>query len=174
MAIVIPGKIVYLGIPHTASAATHKALITLPDAIITGQHDRLKDVEDRGLTEGDEVVFTVIRNPYDLCATWYIRSDPQMTIFEFLSMWDQKPQITDGRIYSFVDDCDEILRYESLQEDIDDLLERVDLPSVDIVLENKTKKKTKPWIEYYDQKTIEVVNERFGEEFKEYYEMITL
>jgi hypothetical protein len=123
----------------------------------------------RGLVTGKEHTFGVIRNPYDFMATCFVRRGQTKTFEDFVKNFREAPYIEDGRIYYHSQDCTSLLRYENLQTELDALLEKLELPPCPVGRHNETQKK-QPWETYYTPKTFAIMNERFGDEFDEFYE----
>ena len=191
MAVLIPGKLLYLATPHTASIATIYALARLPGARVTQltglegvdhlyatHHADRDDVTFHNQLSGSEVVVTTVRNPCDLLVTWWLRQPeavatyigPEATFEQFVRSVDRVigvsgPYLADGKI--FWHDCDRVLHYETLQEDLDELLIGLDLPTVLLKKHNVTKNK-RPWQDYYTEETLAVVRSRFKEEMELY------
>jgi len=191
MAVVLPGKFIYLATINTASERTAQALKGIDGAFAAydkrhgiGHHARLKDVKkvcgDR-LT-GTEVVFTTIRNPYDLLATWFVRNQGhyQMRILEerqgkegsfrqFLELWlaiDRPPHLLDRRIFYHADDARVRLRFETLQTQIDALMRKIPgvPPHVPLGMQKFTEGRDH-WSTYYDDPLYAFVNEEFKDDF---------
>lgn len=180
MAVIYPGKFIFLATPHTASSAVDKALRqgpyekktywSVPTKSGFGHHhatlEEALDPIHGGVTApaDDEVIWSIKRNPYDMAATWWVRykypKGPQ-TLPEFLREWNQTPFVVGGRI--FWHDAEEWLLYENLPEDLDRLMDRLDLPRIQPVRQNVTKLK-KPFRTYWDDESLGIFNERFGEE----------
>ena len=164
MAVLLPGKFLYLATPRTGSSATAEALKTIGGRSVYGrQHMGLAEVK---AYEGEHV-FTAIRNPYDVLASWYVRihrTDGFRTSFvEFLRSHEHE-DFTQGDPPTLFYHCHEgveVLRWEALARGINDLLATLGLPSVVLPRDNVTPKK-RPWPEYYDEATIEAVHDRFG------------
>jgi len=189
MAVLIPGKFLYLATPHTASVATTHALAQLPEAKTTrlgglekfghlpvAHHATRKDVEP--YLTGTEVVVTTIRNPHDLVVTWWVRQQgavkhylgPGATFLDFVKNVDKVigpsgPFLQDGQL--FWHDVDRVLRYENLETDLNSLLVELNLPIVTLELKNVTKDK-EHWRSYYDEESFEVVRARFEKELKHF------
>jgi len=211
MAIVLPGKFIFLAQPHTGSSAMTLAFQdAFPQALdlrphhmplgtimekpgapgmeqISRSRTRIWDHRPHKLKRlkvklhptivrqyltGEEIVFTVIRNPYDFLSTCYVRRGGKQDFTSFLESYNESPYIEDGRIYYHVDDCDEVLTWEKMPLCIDRLMRRLDLPEFNLARHNVTKDK-KPWPEYYSPKAFEIVNRRFGDEFSRFYKMQT-
>lgn len=191
MAVVLPGSFIYLATMHTASMATASALKQIDGAFSAydkrhgiGHHARLEDVKkvcgDR-LT-GTEVVFTTVRNPYDLLATWFVRNKGHLqmrmleeihgeegTFRQFLELWlamNQMPYMLDRRIFYHAEDSHYVLRFEALQANLDALMRKIPNapPRVALQLVNETPGRDH-WSTYYDDALYALVNENFKHEF---------
>lgn len=177
MALLIPGKLLYLAVPRTASVATESGLLAFDGAErLSEKHTKLMDVIKSDLPfTGDEIVCLTIRNPYDILVTDWIYEQNRYPHFdEFVEQYEQWPFVVDGRIDWLVNEAmetfdlmpeafagTEVMRYENLGNDLNTILAMVDLPPIRLVPKNTTKDK-KPWRSYYDPTTIEIVNRRFG------------
>ena len=196
MAVLLPGKFVYLATPHTATIATTMALLQLEDAIPSDIHEIKKFHEGPWLAKashhatleelkektpqhftGNEISVTTVRNPFDLIVTWWLRQRKQLgekagrepTFCEYLEMADEG---TSGGPYIrdgriFWLRTDKVFRYERLTRDLDRFLKKFRLPPVELPRTNVTSDKA-PWISYYDSRAREIAVRKFGEEAKEY------
>ena len=213
MAILLPGKFLFLAHPHTASSSMVLAFQDIfPNAYdLRPHHMTLNDVrgkqgairieqisqqrtrifhhrgkrlpdgsvrprstpeEIRKLVTGNEVRFTVIRNPYDYFASRYVRLDKKEPFESFCRGYSASPYIEGGKIYYHLPDSQRILRYENLQTELNALMKELELPEVPLGQHNPTQGK-KPWESYYSPEAFAFVNERFGEEFERFYEKRT-
>lgn len=197
MAVLLPGKFIYLATPHTASCATTEALgMQLDNAIATHisnvmrkakhvfpgagrthhhTHQQMLDLYPE-MFQGTEITCTTIRHPCDLIVTWWLRQRDVIAaglhrpiLFpEFVRTCDEKtpgPYLRDGKI--FWQQADVYLRYETLQQDLNEFLTNLGLPHVTLKPVNVTADK-RDWRTYYDDQTIAVVVERFGKEAQEF------
>ena len=124
----------------------------------------------RAAITGKEHTFGVIRNPYDFMVTCFVRRGQTKTFEDFVKNFRESPYIEDGRIYYHSQDCTSLLRYESLQPELDALMILLGaLPLVPLGRHNETLKK-QPWETYYTPETFAIMNDRFGDEFDEFYE----
>lgn len=215
MAVLLPGKFLYLAHPHTASTATclalqdafpqacdlrpHHMLLaeargeTAPQLLTVMQrrekiwdsrlHKRLAESMPPGIAarlpdgladlhEGGELVWSVVRNPYDLWVTTYLRKDRTGNFESFVERFSHPPWVVDGRMFYHVPGSDMVLRYETLQADLDRLTARLDLNRIELGRHNETVNK-QPWETYYTPRAFQIVNERFGDEFAPFYELRT-
>lgn len=187
MAVLIPGRLLFLRTQHTASTAVMRALMEVPGAVSvspghvtwgeicsggqgvyveTGGPNRGPD--PRKVMDGKELRVTTQRNPYDLIASWYERTKYRhqgCSMVEFVSDLDVRaPQyLKDGKILWHNDDAQVVMRYEYLRDDFENLLVALDLPWNEIAVVNSTPGKKK-WESYFDQESLAVVNDRFGDE----------
>ena len=211
MAVVLPGKFIFLAHPHTGSSAMMLALQdAFPEALdLRPHHMSLADVKGEpggarieqisrqrarvwkeggprsGMTHsstvpiavqqtitGKERVFTVIRNPYDFLVSCYVRRGQGRRFEDFVRSYDEDPYVRDGRLYYHFDDCHTVLQHERLQGELDALMKRLNLPTFELGRHNETEGK-RPWESYYTPEAFQIVNERFGMEFNEFYMMRT-
>lgn len=124
----------------------------------------------RDALTGKELIFTVIRNPYDFLATCYVRRGRDASFESFVQSYKDSPYIEEGRLYYHEPDCETVLRWEKLQVHLNKLMRELKLPKVKLEQHNVTKDK-KPWESYYTPKAFDIVNERFGKEFEPFYEL---
>jgi len=191
MAVLLPGKLLYLAVPRTASVSTETALLAFEGAIRLEKHITYGQVKaDPSIPfQGTEVVFTTIRNPYDILTTdFYYEEDRYPHFLTFVREYEHWPFVVQGKLFWLLDEVDEawnaigvdfedfyqgegpffvVLQYENLSEELDALLRTVGLPTVNLPRKNISKDK-KPWRTYYTPEAIEAVNERFGEEIKKW------
>ena len=117
---------------------------------------------------GNEHIFTIIRNPYDFLASCYVRRGQERGFEGFVRSYNEDPYVRDGQLYYHLDDCQTILRHERLQSDLDALMKRLGLSTFELGRYNETEGK-KPWETYYTPRAFEIMNERFGQEFNNFY-----
>lgn len=179
MAVLIPGKLLFLAQQHTGSMAVSAALRQRKGLFVTPGHSTLKQIEDgrswieypgdpgRGpnpwsLMTGSETTFTIVRNPYDVITTWFVRSKYDGTFETFVAgvgrHW-ASPYVKDYEIRWHAD-AQVRLRHETLDDDFAALLRSVRIDPVALLRENATPGK-RPWPEYYSEQSLETVNDRF-------------
>lgn len=189
MAVILPGKFVFLATPLTGSVATAEALRKIPGIINAvdkrrdvGHYATLQEVRATfgDVLQGTEVVFTSVRNPYDVCVSWYIRnvmrhhrkhphrraSDPGF--LEFLRRWascDQPPCIVGGSMFAPATSCRTHLRYERLQVELNSFLRKLPgVPSSAPLHPANLSPDKKHWSLYHDAETYEYINDRFRDD----------
>lgn len=203
MAILHPGRFLFLCTPHTASVSTTRALADIEGAweldykhigvpeIRAGDFRKIL-MRNNGKSEvifkqapgvatesyhlrpdvytGEEIVFSTVRNPYDLIATWWALDQ-----YGYPSLAEFVDGVNEERFNNLdylVKQGSRFIRYERLNEDLDALLNEVGLEPVTVPRLNQTPSK-KPWREYYNADSFAAVNRRFSAYFDLYgYEML--
>jgi len=181
MATIIPGKLIYLAHPRTASSAMAVTLQEIPNAKPRfGHHDTIEKIRERVHWLKDEVTVTTIRNPYDLLTSWWcvrptadwmdmhgrIHKQPWPTFDLFICKFDTPYfRFRDPMFYHLP--TDRVLRFEYLQDDFDKLCVEFDLPIKQILPHNVTPNK-QPWVTYYQEcpAAIQAAQDRFGDEIE--------
>ena len=182
MAVILPGKFVYLCTPHTASNATVAALKEIPGVINVKDprgkvtyHATLEQVRSiREDLTGTELVFTAVRNPYDVLVSWYLRNrhyhrlKEGIAYLDFLQEWlkrDSWPYVYDGKLFYHAEDARVVMRYElGIEAEVNSVLRKIaGMPQVRLGLENETPEKDH-WSTYYDQATYAFVNDTFRDD----------
>lgn len=122
------------------------------------------------LHTGTELVWSVVRNPYDVLVTTYLRKDRTGSFESFVERFAQPPWVVNRRLHYHAPASDMVLRYETLREDMDRLTARLGLPRIELGRHNETADK-RPWETYYTPRAYQIVNERFAEDFGTHYEL---
>ena len=183
MAVVIPGKLIYLAQQNTGSMAVSAALKELGGLYVAPGHVTYEEIksgqawiESPGAAErgpspwlgmtGDELPVTTIRNPYDVITTWFVRSKYAGEFEEFVGgvgdRW--KSAYVTGHEIAWHPAARVRMRYETLETDFATMLRGLDLRPVELPRKNVTVGK-RPWASYYNQAALDIVNDRFGVEF---------
>lgn len=192
-------RLIYLAHPRTASVATANTLKRVGFEKWGGDHHlrlwehsapraaHLPDPRPNGSelvtkdNRRDWTVFTVVRNQWDTAASWVFRRFKTWTHPEFnlknlrtaleYNYWvDVDLPIGECRFWGLhSDDADEILRYESLDTDINQLLVRFGLPTISIVRFNVSKhRRGRSYRELHSEETRRYVAEQFSEEIERF------
>ncbi len=176
MAVFIKGKLLYLAHTRVASWATTKALCQIGGKYVqTGQsgggrgHHALFPEVIKYIEYEDEPVVCTVRNHYDALVSWWLkytregRGQPDFLLF-LKSHLDNSPFIQENRLFSrHLCYADHVLRYESLETDLNTLLERVALPRVKLEHINTTAGKLH-YSTYYTTEIKAFVADFFAEE----------
>ena len=198
MAVLIPGKLLFLQTPHTASMATSDVFRAAGGRAMfvsgaTGAHATYEEIkrgdcrveikgpgwrgDPRKHMKGNEVIVTTVRNPYDSITTWFLRSHARKMGDKFSSVIrgvQHRPYIHNGLMWYHLPDAKRVMRYENLEGELESLLGALGLRYRPLARKNETKHKGN-WMDLYreDPKAIDVVNERFSKEFSAYYEVVS-
>ena len=169
MAVLLPGKFLYLGTPRCGSSAVHDALKNVPEVKLFHQHITVPEIKRVHSGLGPELRMATVRNPYDLVVTWWLRArrNDRVTLLEFVRDFQHRLFERDGRLFYLCTDDVEILRYETLQEDLDRNLAKAGVRPVVLDRVNVTEGK-RDWRSYYGPEEIAAVEERFGHEMDRY------
>ena len=186
-------EFVFIHIPKTAG---HTIDMQFVEAGLVDEelwHHRARDIiQMRGRTEWDRYLsFAVVRNPWDRFLSEYIWQgsafstqiqthwgNKQISFYDFCRSdfaWYPDIEIANGHLsdqLSFLVDqngelcVDEILRFETLQSDFDRVCDKIGLPKQTLPHRNKTWHK--PYWEYYDDETRELVRRRFQRDIESF------
>jgi len=125
-------KVSFIAHPRTASVAMAETLLSMGFKQI-GSHHQMRESWCLNTT------FSVVRNPFDMMVSWYYfkRRENDMSFEDWLSRFLKDPPdyISSGLFFGHRL-CTDILWYENLQEEFDELMKRVGLPQTDIVRSN--------------------------------------
>lgn len=161
MSLLVPGVLVYLAHPRSASMATEAALSEhfgvepTPD-----HHRRLEEFKDY---VGEPVV-TTIRNPFAMLASWFVLSG-ERHMRKFLLNYNHSEMVKDGSLYYHMKHADYLLHYERLDEELNSCLKELGFGPVTIPRTNVTSNK-KPHHSYFDAYDMELVQSRFYEDLR--------
>lgn len=163
MAVLIPGRLLYLAHPRTASMATKAALLRLGGKDIRPHHAEFTRSAVRERYGGEPVV-TVIRDPRDVLATWWLKAGrhEHSTPADFIAHYTNSSHfVRDGLLFYHVRHAHHVIRYE---EGIAEGFAALGL-SIDLEAANVTQGKL-GWREYLDGAAIDAMRERFGAELE--------
>jgi hypothetical protein len=169
MAVLVPGKFLYLATPHTGSRSVAQTLLDGFEGTmqVASHHATLEEVP---LDSRARNLVTSVRDPYDLVASWWRRTYAagKWTSFcEFVREWDDPTYVRENRIFYHWRPGVQVLRFEALQEDFDALLIRHKMPTVKLVSLNRSGDVLLD--DYpYDAKSFALVTERFRAEIVEF------
>lgn len=158
---------VFLGEPRTASRAVRDALLTLADSYEAGFHHLgMKELLSRGdlrwRQRSKYATFSTVRNPADILATmWILLSKPSGETFEqyIRREGDSRPV---NFFFRHALGADYILRYETLQEELDSILHRLICPTVKLKVVGRTEGK-EPWFRYYSENDLHYILSHYPE-----------
>jgi len=195
MAVLLPGKFIFLATPFTGSLQVEYALKGLPGAIKVedkawgvGHHAMLDQVlETVGKkATGTERICAFVRNPYDILVLWYKqeRSRSRMRILgqligrrpsflDFINGWAEhqpEPFLKNGQIFYHAATAHEVLRYErGTEKEINAFLRKLPgVPAVKVTPEPSESDDKDHWSLYYDVESYTAANAAFQHDFVKY------
>lgn len=133
--------------------------------ILTDHHAQLKDLPDNLI--GDEVICTTVRNHWDTIASWWFLNGCPGTLWDFIHSYEHSHFARGNQLFWLHPEATYILKYESLQEGLDVLLDLCGLDCVTLKHENVTEGK-RDWQSVFDYRSYVYVRERFSEEIFKY------
>ncbi len=188
--------LLFIGSKRTASTAVGNALVEQlrgvyvprvrielrPSGNISKRHSTIAQIEHYGLiqVELDSLLkVTTVRNPFDsLVSLWAkerfrenrTQSFTQLKRVDFSEwMWkkfNHREVISMNR--DFVQGVDSILRFESLQDDLNGLLRSRGIPPVVLPVVNRTSERDRDYRKYYDDRAREVVERVFAPDIENF------
>ena len=165
--------IVYLAHPRTASVATVLTLGGLGTVYEIGKPHTFEASQ----VPKDAIIFTTIRNPWDLFVSWWYKRSIQKSPFYGQSLANFIPQLVKSspqyfkrnKLFYMAQEAHRILNYEQLQVQLDLLLVEVGYAPTDLVVANQSeRRKTRDYRKHYNSPTREWVGEYFAPEIEKY------
>jgi len=158
MAVIVPGKLLFLAHPRTGSMALRDALVVHAGGRHLADHHADHDDPRVHKVYMGEPMVCVVRNPYDVLVTWWLKRGKSSTFLEFLQTYQDHNFTRRGKLFYHVDAPNvRVLRYET-----DDVFAEL---GVHQWSSNVTKDKA-PWQSYYTELEYKAANERFLDEFE--------
>ena len=174
MSFIMKGKFIYLAHPRTASVATEAALLfTCPEGTQTTQHHRmLHEIECGEERTGNEYLFTTIRDPLDVLASWWTLNTQwhDKLFLDFLNHFHHIYLTIDDKLFFHLPATrGKYIRYEHLQEDFNIAMIFLGYSPKLIPKLNISKNKIKDYKSLYGTKEIKVMWKRFPVAMEIYY-----
>jgi hypothetical protein len=98
--------------------------------------------------------------------TWFLNRGPTLGIFD-LKEFTEEFEPRDRELYWFAKYADHVVKYESLQQDINNVLGQYRIRPIKLVPRNVTKGKKKP-MSYFTPEILQLFNDKYQEEFTKY------
>jgi len=164
------GELIYLAHPRTASIATERALSKIfptRSKKTKNHHAQLHEIDYR---QGDEKIFTTIRDPLDMITSWWEAqtSRHHIGLTRFIQEYKHSMMERNGHLFYFLEDAHEHLRFENLQIDFDRLMLKWGYSPRILEVTNVTKNK-KPFMEYHTEETIAAMWKRWPKDMDMYH-----
>ena len=189
-------KLLFIHCPHTAGTSIVRTLQDIPfieGTIYKGYWGWREAYNNsylrcRGVKFEDLFIFSFVRNPYDVAVSRYFSTyrklhwdESRIPTFEkwLIKIWgtkekrQQKPKIRVKQRIRLVNEKNKVKlnflgRYETLNYDFQRLCEMINIKPRPLLDIHKTKRKTKPYMEYYTLRALKIVNSYFREDFREF------
>lgn len=161
----------FLAMPRTASKACAEAFKGLGNVTFDGHHS-IKHFDE--LVKPGDLVMSTVRNPWDwFTSFWHLQGCPGR-FDRFISKlcreseWiDRNPTCTECRLFrKYATISSVILRYESVESDMNAALTSHGFPTV--TLKQNGEKKSRPYQTYYKSQSREYVRRVFKDEIAQY------
>jgi len=163
MAVVFPRKLIVLEHPRTGSSAVRAALKAIGGKT-RGRHTLVRPSQN-------ELVAATVRNPYDVLVSWWLNTRGKwhtLSFKNFVSDYVGNTLFTrGGKLFYFMDHVTVMMRYETLERDLANVLKLCKLPPVRLKYGNVTEDK-QPYVEYYTPDIQEAVAQRWGDEIERF------
>ena len=154
-------KVTFIAHPRTASQATGIVLKKFGFELIGGHH-----LFESALCL--ETTFATIRNPFDLMVSWYYQEMYKVGYEEPFDKWLRRRLYNPNEymklgLFPGQGLCTDILHFENLQEEFDQLMEKVGLPQIEIPQKNVSdKREGRNFVDYYTLELIDLMVGRYG------------
>ena len=169
--------LIYLAHPKTASTSTMRVLLNA-GFVKPNRHDRHSTLYKDGTITPDNrekfYVFTTVRNHFDAAVSWAFMKKRgggwNLDLFKRALDPGSNPYIKEHSLWwMHSDDADRILKFESLQEDLDKLFTEYQIPVAKLPMENVTNARgSRAYREFYNDTTRAYVEERFKDELEKF------
>jgi len=154
-------KIAFIAHPRTASQAIGSVLKIRGFELIGGHH-QFESILCL------ETTFATIRNPFDLMVSWYYQEIYKSGQEEPFDKWLRKRLYNPNEymklgLFPGQGLCTDILHFENLQEEFDQLMEKVGLSPIKIPQKNVSDKRAgRHFIHYYTPELIDLMLGRYS------------
>ncbi len=182
MAVLIPGKLLFLAQQNTASMSVMGVLMGCKGAVmIAPLHSTDADIQNGKGTyvhlpngggrqsvakylQRNEPTMTVVRNPYDLIVTWYLRSGGPNGFLDFVKGvgFLYAKQYANSDSIHWHPWSTHTLRYESIALDLPKFMGGLRLQSKQVLGHVNATRGKRPWQSYHSDETILEINRRFS------------
>lgn len=151
--------------------------------VISKRHSTIAQIiEHRLLEEPMESLYkvTTVRNPFDSMVSMWVKlrhrpsnfvthkvHDRELGFAEYIAQfWGDQPE--QSMHAHFVEGVDEVMRFETLQQDLARVLAHVGAPLFEIPRINPTTQKNRHYSEYYEPATREVIERVFRPDLEQF------
>lgn len=165
-------KLGFIDHPRTASRATGKVLLAAGCKVKTGQHQADPKMA-KGILDAGGIVACTVRNPFDLMVSWYcnwhFREDGSRKTPGAFETWIHEGHYAGHFLekdpYFFgVELSNRVLRYETLEQDLRQLMADCGLPLEPLQVIGRTDR-NRDYRVYYNWETRRIIQRRFAKDF---------
>ncbi len=155
-------KLAFIAHPRTASNAIRDALVNR-----YGFESDMSHHSHWTTFPKDWTVFATVRDPFDLMVSWYFLEISKTKQWKPFSDWLPERMFHPNEymrsgLFFGLEYCTDILHYENLQEEFDQLMRKVGLSPVHLRPVNVSEKRgDRDFISFYSSKLIDLVVDRF-------------
>jgi predicted deacetylase len=157
-------KFAYLAAPRTASKATSQALLAR-GATLFGSHHSIEDLPPGW------VIASTVRNHWDAMISWWFKNGKIGKFEEFLPRFclNNPNFVINHTLWAkYIDKSTHILRFESLQRDLDAVLEFAGIEPMKLPLVLDSKRENAPYQIFYKRFAKDWVQNYFNDEIQKY------
>lgn len=158
-------KMCFIAHPRTASVATSQTLLGLGFEKMMSHHEfNIK------LLNSSWTVFSTVRNPFDLLVSWYWNKKRDRPFQDWLPIFLQTSNqyLDQGLFFGYLYST-RILRYETLQDNFNQVMVESGFPPTTIIRANVSERPAQPLREYYDYKLVNLMFAHFNYEIHEHH-----
>lgn len=154
-------RLAFIAHPRTASNSIRVALERRGFHNVVSHHHCAEAPDDW-------TVFAVVRDPFDLMVSWYYleisKTKRPIPFPDWLRERMAHPnEYMQRGLFFGLEFCTDILHYENLQEEFDQLMTQVGLPRIHLPMRNVSMDRVgKKFVDYYTPELIDLVVGRFG------------
>ena len=168
-------KAIFIHIPKNAGTSIEKYFVNGSVRIQPEKHADIYEIKKKFKNSYNNYrKFTIIRNPYDKMVSWYFYLKRNLgenyNIIEF-NKWIKDPSKfwhADDPISflkpqcKWIDDNVVLLKFENLNKELNEFFNK----EINLLITNKSNHKY--YLEYYNQESLDIIYNRYKEDFKKF------
>ena len=164
-------ELIFIHIPRTGGMSIKKALEDFTDNhqdTILHPHVKSNEIKKQFPKKYKEYKkFTVIRNPYDRMMSWYSYLHEDLNVNKF-KLWLNEENPLFLPQYDWIDNTVEIIRFESLNEEMHEFLKKNINTPMYIPAINESMSRDYEYLEFYDQEALDMVYDNYKIDFEKF------
>ena len=164
---IVTDDLVFIENPKTGCTSVRVMIENLGGRTVGSKHWNLRDYNDKNRRR---LRVTTVRNPFDrMVSGFHFQTGGKMDFKKWMlgDDWEVAPGIDFKRVSQlhWTVQCNVIMRFETLHEDVEKLRKRLDLPEARLPHMHKSNDR-RPYQDYYDDETRAVIEDRFKIDMK--------